>query len=82
MLARDAARLEDYRKGGPSWFAIHTRHQHEKVATHMLARKGFEVFLPLYTTIRHWSDRTREVPLPLFPSYLFLRGGSIGGSAF
>jgi transcription antitermination factor NusG len=41
----------------------------------MLARKGFEVFLPLYTTIRHWSDRTREVSLPLFPSHLFLRGG-------
>jgi transcription antitermination factor NusG len=75
MLASDAAPLEDYRRGGPSWFAIHTRHQHEKVATHTLARKGFEVFLPMYTAIRHWSDRTREVSLPLFPSYLFLRGG-------
>jgi transcription antitermination factor NusG len=29
----------------------------------------------MYTAIRHWSDRTREVSLPLFPSYLFLRGG-------
>jgi transcription antitermination factor NusG len=75
MLANHAAPLEDYRKDGPSWFAVHTRHQHEKVATHMLARKGFEVFLPLYTAVRNWSDRTREVSLPLFPSYLFLRGG-------
>jgi transcription antitermination factor NusG len=75
MLASDAAPLEDYRRGGPSWFAIHTRHQHEKVAAHMLARKGFEVFLPLYSAVRNWSDRTRQVSLPLFPSYLFLRGG-------
>jgi len=75
MLASITAPLEDCRSEGPSWFAIHTRHQHEKVATQILARKGFEVFLPLYTAVRNWSDRAKEVTLPLFPSYLFLRGG-------
>jgi transcription antitermination factor NusG len=75
MLTRDPEPLEDNRPGGPNWFAIYTRHQHEKLAASSLAYKGFEVFLPLYTAVRQWSDRTKELSLPLFPCYLFLRGG-------
>jgi len=75
MLASYAAPGRNAWTEVPKWFAIHTRHQHEKVAAHTLACKGFEVFLPLYTTGRQWSDRTKEVSLPLFPNYLFLRGG-------
>jgi transcription antitermination factor NusG len=62
---------------GPSntgWLAIHTRHQHENLAACSLAYKGFEVFLPQYTSRRQWSDRTRELSSPLFPCYVFLRG--------
>lgn len=75
MLARDPEPLEDYRPGGLGWFAIYTKHQHEKLAARSLAYKGFEVFLPLYTAVRQWSDRTKELSLPLFPCYLFLRRG-------
>ena len=75
MLMREAEPLEDYRPGGPGWFAIYTKHQHEKLAAGSLAYKGFEVFLPLYTAVRQWSDRTKELSLPLFPCYLFLRRG-------
>jgi transcription antitermination factor NusG len=56
------------------WLAIHTRHQHESLAARSLVYKGFEVFLPQYTCVRQWSDRTREVSAPLFPGYVFLRG--------
>lgn len=56
------------------WYAVHTRHQHEKLVARTLVNKGFEVFLPLYTEIRQWRDRTKRLELPLFSCYVFLRG--------
>jgi transcription antitermination factor NusG len=55
------------------WWAIYTRHQHEKTIAESLSSNGFEAFLPLYTSIRQWRDRTKELSLPLFPCYVFLR---------
>lgn len=56
-----------------AWYAVYTKHQHEKSASDLLSRKGFEVFLPLYNAERQWKDRTKFVSLPVFPCYLFLR---------
>ncbi|MDP9052283.1 MAG: UpxY family transcription antiterminator [Acidobacteriota bacterium] len=56
------------------WWALYTRHQHEKTVAEILSAKGFEVFLPLYESMRRWKDRTKELSLPLFPSYVFVRG--------
>lgn len=58
-----------------SWWALYTRHQHEKVVADTLAAKGFEVFLPLYESVRRWKDRQKHLSLPLFPCYVFVRGG-------
>ena len=58
-----------------AWWAVYTRHQHEKVVAEMLSAKGFDVFLPLYQSTRRWKDRSKVLSLPLFPCYLFLRGG-------
>jgi transcription antitermination factor NusG len=41
----------------------------------ILTCKGFEIFLPLYSTAHRWKDRTKLLCLPLFPCYVFLRGG-------
>jgi transcription antitermination factor NusG len=57
------------------WWALYTRHQHEKTVAEMLSAKGFEVFLPLYQSVRHWKDRRKVISLPLFPGYVFVRGG-------
>jgi transcription antitermination factor NusG len=57
------------------WWALYTRHQHEKVVAQILSTKGFEVFLPLYQSIRRWKDRSKMLSLPLFPCYVFVRGG-------
>jgi len=57
-----------------SWCAIYTRHQHEKTVSEMLEAKGFEVFLPLYDSTRKWKDRCKVLSVPLFPSYVFVRG--------
>ena len=58
-----------------SWYAIYTRHQHEKTVAQILTGKGFNTFLPLYATTHHWKDRTKALTLPLFPCYVFLKGG-------
>lgn len=58
-----------------AWWALYTRHQHEKVVADMLTAKGFDVFLPLYDSIRRWKDRSKLISLPLFPCYVFVRGG-------
>jgi transcription antitermination factor NusG len=58
-----------------AWWALYTRHQHEKTIADTLAAKGFDVFLPLYESTRRWKDRTKILSLPLFPCYVFVRGG-------
>lgn len=58
-----------------SWWALYTRHQHEKSVSGILSAKGFEVFLPLYESVRRWKDRNKLLSLPLFPCYVFVRGG-------
>lgn len=58
-----------------AWCALYTRHQHEKSVAQMLSIKGFEVFLPLYDSMRRWKDRNKMLSLPLFPCYVFVRGG-------
>jgi transcription antitermination factor NusG len=57
------------------WFALYTRHQHEKSVAQLLERKGVEVFLPLYKALHRWKDRVKELSLPLFPNYVFVLGG-------
>lgn len=73
MLATDSADFE--LPNGNAWWALYTRHQHEKAVAEMLTVKGFEVFLPLYDSTRRWKDRRKVLSLPLFPCYLFVRGG-------
>ena len=58
-----------------TWYALYTRHQHEKMVDQVLTNKGFDTFLPLYATTHFWKDRTKALTLPLFPCYVFLKGG-------
>ena len=58
-----------------SWYAIYTRHQHEKAVARILQSKGFETLLPLCEVARQWKDRTKLLSMPLFPCYVFLCGG-------
>ena len=55
------------------WYAIHVQVKFAKVAAAVLREKGFEEFLPLYRARHQWSDRVKQVDLPLFPGYLFCR---------
>lgn len=55
------------------WYALHVQARNEKAVASSLRSRGYSDFLPVYTCIRHWSDRLQEVELPLFPGYLFCR---------
>jgi transcription antitermination factor NusG len=55
------------------WFAVQVRTQREEGVAEYLTGKAYEWFLPTYKRRRHWSDRVREVQVPLFPGYLFCR---------
>ena len=58
---------------GVQWFALVVRSQHEKMVASVLHSKGYEEFLPLYSVKRRWSDRIKQLELPLFPGYVFCR---------
>jgi len=58
------------------WWAVYTRHQHEKTVVEHLSANGIETFLPVYQVVRQWKDRKKHLSLPLFPCYVFVRGSS------
>lgn len=60
-------------KEGMDWYALHVRTRFEKVVARNLRGKGYEEFLPLYKRTNRWSDRVKEIELPLFPGYVFCR---------
>jgi transcription termination/antitermination protein NusG len=55
------------------WFALQVRSRHENIVAAFLRGKEYEWFLPTYRCRRRWSDRTKDLELPLFPGYLFCR---------
>jgi transcription antitermination factor NusG len=55
------------------WYAIRVRSRFERAVSVALSGKGFEEFLPLYQSRRTWSDRKKDLDLPLFPGYIFCR---------
>ena len=57
----------------PQWYAIRTRSRHEKIVADQLEKQSIESFLPLVKRSHKWSDRTKEVELPLFAGYNFVR---------
>ncbi len=57
----------------PRWYACYTRARHEKRVERQLEERGFESWLPVVERDRQWSDRTKRVEFPVFPSYVFCR---------
>src|ERR1700676_1936801 len=55
------------------WYALSVRYQHEQKSERVLKSKGFETLVPLYQSRRQWSDRVRDVELPLFAGYVLCR---------
>ena len=55
------------------WYAVRVRSHCERLASSTLQAKGYQQFLPEVRSRRRWSDRTKELQVPLFPGYVFCR---------
>lgn len=55
------------------WYAAYTVARHEKRVALQMQGSGIDHFLPLYRSLHRWKDRKKQVELPLFPSYVFVR---------
>ena len=55
------------------WFAIQTLSRHEKVVRSQLEMRNVEHFLPTMKRLSQWTDRKKEVEVPLFAGYCFAR---------
>ncbi len=56
-----------------TWYALHTRPRHEKLVVQRLTERGVKTFLPIVTEVHKWSDRKKQVQLPLFSCYVFAK---------
>ena len=58
---------------GNRWFAVQAKTTHEKRVGSLVIDRGYESFLPLYQARHRWSDRVKQMEMPLFPGYVFCR---------
>ena len=58
------------------WRAVYTSPRSEKKIAARLSDAGYEVYCPMYKSIRQWSDRKKTIWVPLFTSYVFVRTGA------
>ncbi|MFN0274702.1 MAG: UpxY family transcription antiterminator [Chitinophagales bacterium] len=56
----------------PQWYVLYVRSRAEKKVRDRLEKNSIDVFLPLIKVVRQWSDRRKQVQVPLFNGYLFL----------
>src|SRR5689334_12617472 len=55
------------------WYVVYTRPRHEKYVAQQMAERHISCFLPVYSSLRRWKDRTKRLEFPLFPGYLFVQ---------
>lgn len=55
------------------WYAIQTGYRYEHRVARDLYAKGFEIYLPLLREEHQWKDRKKQVDIPAFGGYLFVR---------
>src|SRR3990167_6679617 len=55
-----------------NWYVIYTKPKWEKKVADRLQKSGIEVYCPMVTQIKQWSDRKKKTETPLIPSYVFL----------
>lgn len=56
------------------WLVLWTRSNCEQLVDQQLAGKGFETFLPMTKAWRTRAGTRHQIEVPMFPSYLFIRG--------
>nr|WP_294877037.1 UpxY family transcription antiterminator [uncultured Pedobacter sp.] len=55
-----------------NWYIVYTFPNLEKKIYNELTKKNIKAYLPLQNVIRQWSDRKKEIKVPMFPNYVFI----------
>ena len=55
------------------WYALRTKSRHEKLVRDQLDKQGIEPLLPTVKKLSQWKDRKKEIEVPLFSGYCFVR---------
>ena len=55
------------------WYALYTKSRQEKKVVARLLQLDIEVYCPMIFQERQWSDRKKNVEVPLLPSYVFVK---------
>jgi transcription antitermination factor NusG len=55
------------------WYAVYTAPRAEKKVSERFAEAEIEHYLPLRKVKRRWSDRIKEVEMPVINGYIFVR---------
>lgn len=55
------------------WFILVVKSRQELKVAERLSELKMEVYCPLVTEVKHWSDRKKKINSPLFKSYIFVR---------
>ena len=56
----------------PNWYAVYTAPRAEKKVSERFEQDGIEYYLPLQKVKRRWSDRIKEVIVPVIHGYIFV----------
>lgn len=57
---------------GKTWFALYTKSRSEFKAAEQIESAGVELYLPVITKIKQWSDRKKKISEPLIRGYIFI----------
>ena len=55
-----------------NWFALYTHSRCEFKVDELLKSQKVSTYLPLKKTVNEWSDRKKEIEVPLFSGYIFI----------
>lgn len=56
-----------------NWYVVYTYPKKERKVYTDLIRQKVTTYLPLHKVIHRWSDRLKELTVPLFPNYIFVQ---------
>src|SRR5690606_29574308 len=55
------------------WYVLHTKPRNEKKVATRLEAMGITAYCPLRMEVRQWSDRKKQVSVPLLPSMILVQ---------
>lgn len=55
-----------------AWYALYTKPRAELKVAAQLEALDLEIYCPVITEVKQWSDRKKKITSPLFRSYVFI----------